>query len=257
VTDLGSGQWQFTMPAYAVVAKIEYDTQLALNEVDDNTAKLEEWDGYEADVTLTRTLVTGGWNTFAAPFNVEATWLAYLKSQFGMKVKQLTSTSISGETIYLNFEDAQTIEAGKPYLVKVTSDFDFSAQALPGIEVSKDPVPVTSTYIDFIPTLGKTTIGSEGDDAKTILFVAAGNLLKNPAAMPAYMKGFRAYFLLKDASTARSFVLNIDGESTGITTTDFTDSTDKAGAVYDLQGRKVNAAQKGVYIQNGKKTVVK
>ena len=72
------------------------------------------------------------------------------------------------------------------------------------------------------------------------------------------MKGFRAYFLLKNVPTeARGFALNIDGESTGITTTDFTDSTDKAGAVYDLQGRKVNAAQKGVYIQNGKKVIIK
>ena len=64
------GTWQFTMPDYAVVAKIEYDIELALNEVDDNTAKLEEWDGYEANVTLTRTLNAGGYNTFSVPFDL-------------------------------------------------------------------------------------------------------------------------------------------------------------------------------------------
>ena len=53
------------MPNYAVVAKIEYDTELALNEVDDNAATLEEWNGYEADVTLMRTLTAGMYNTFA------------------------------------------------------------------------------------------------------------------------------------------------------------------------------------------------
>ena len=259
VTEVAKNEWEFTMPDYAVVAKIEYDTELALNEVDDNTAKLEEWDGYEADVTLTRTLQAGSWNTFAAPFNVEATWLAYLKSQYGMEVKQLTNTSISGETIYLNFEDAQTIEAGKPYLVKVTSDFDFSAQALPGIEVSKDPVPVETTYVDFIPTLGKTTI--EGVDAENILFVAAENKLKHTAEMPAYMKGFRAYFQLKEAAEVKSFVLDFgDGDvATGLLEIGQFDNSQSDNSVYDLQGRRFESkpAQKGVYVKNGKKVINK
>ncbi len=257
LTDLGSGQWQFQMPDYAVVAKIEYDTELELQEENVNTAVLADWDGYEADITLTRTLIAGSWNTLAVPFNVSSQMLGYLTSKYGMSVKQLASTSLEndGKTLMLNFTDATEMVAGTPYLVKVSTDYDFSARALPNVEVSQELNPVTTTYIDFIPTLGKTTI--EGVDAENILFVASGNLLKHPSAIPAYMKGFRAYFQLHDAVEARAFALNLGDESTGITTTDFTDSTDEAGAVYDLQGRKVNAAQKGVYIQNGKKTVVK
>ena len=229
---------------------------LKLDEAADNSFALNACDGAVADVvTVKRTLKAGSWNTFALPFDVDATKLAALKMMKGVTVKELSSATLDASTLTLNFVDAMSIEAGKPYLVKVTSDFDLSSNAFPNAEVSKDAVPFTSTYADFIPTLGKTTIGSEGDDAKNVLFVAAGNLLKNPSAIPAYMKGFRAYFQLKGASEARSFVLNIDGESTGITTTDFTDSTD--GSWYDLQGRKVNAAQKGVYIQNGKKVVNK
>jgi hypothetical protein len=154
----------------------------------------------------------------------------------------------------LNFENATEMVAGTPYLVKVTSDFDFSAQALPNVEVSKELHPVTSTYIDFIPTLGKTTI--EGVDAANVLFIATGNKLKNPSEMPAYMKGFRAYFQLHDAVEARSFALNIDGEITGIDAT-LVNSEKVNSDVYDLQGRKVNAAQKGVYIVDGKKLVIK
>ena len=258
VTEVDRNQWQFTMPEYAVVAKIEYDTELALNEVDDNTAKLEEWDGYEADVTLTRTLQAGSWNTFAAPFNVEATWLAYLKSQYGWTVKQLSSTSISGETIYLNFENATEMVAGTPYLVKVTSNYDFSARALPNVEVNKELHPVPTDYADFIPTLGKTTI--EGVDAENILFVASGNKLKNPAEMPTDMKGFRAYFLLKNVPTeAKGFALNFDGETTDISLTP-NPSPEGDGSTYDLQGRKVNVnvnVQRGVYIKNGKKVIIK
>ncbi len=155
--------------------------------------------------------------------------------------------------------------AGKPYLVKVTTDFDFSAQALPNVEVSKDLNPVQTTYADFIPTLGKTTI--EGVDADDVLFVAAGNTLKNPSQMPTDMKGFRAYFLLKDvAPGARTFTLNLGGETTGIGHTEITEITEKAGAVYDLQGRRVSVPSassvdsvlpKGVYIHNGNKVVIK
>jgi hypothetical protein len=73
------------------------------------------------------------------------------------------------------------------------------------------------------------------------------------------MKGFRAYFLLKgDATSARSFRMDFgDGETTSIKTTNFTNYTNSE-EWYDLQGRRVNGtAKKGVYIVNGKKTVVK
>ena len=160
----------------------------------DNSAALTEWDGYEADVTLTRTLIAGSWNTLAVPFNVSSQMLYYLTSTYGMSVKQLASTTLEneGKTLMLTFTDATEMVAGTPYLVKVTTDFDFSAQALPDVVISKELHPVTTTYADFIPTLGKTTI--DGVDAENILFVAAGNLLKHPAEMPADMKGFRAYF---------------------------------------------------------------
>ena len=254
VTEVTKNEWQFTMPSYAVVAKIEYDTELELQEENVNTAVLADWDGYEADITLQRKLVAGSWNTLAVPFNVSSQMLGYLTSTYGMSVKQLASTSLEneGKTLMLNFEDANEMVAGKPYLVKVTADFDFSARALPNVEVSQELNPVQTDYADFIPTLGKTTI--EGVDAENILFVASGNKLKNPSEMPAYMKGFRAYFQLKNLpAEARAFALNIDGEATSIIST--TDNTD---SVYDLQGRKVdNTATKGVYIQNGRKVVVK
>ena len=252
------GTWTLAAtPAFDVELEVEYETELALSETTDNSAALTEWDGYEADVTLTRTLATGSWNTLAVPFNVSSQMLGYLTSTYGMSVKQLASTTLEneGKTLMLTFTDATEMVAGTPYLVKVTTDFDFSAQALPDVVISKELHPVTTTYADFIPTLGKTTI--EGVDAENILFVAAGNLLKHPNQMPTDMKGFRAYFQLKNLpAEARSFALNIDGEATSIIST--TDNTDNTDSVYDLQGRKVdNAATKGVYIQNGRKVVVK
>ena len=110
-------------------------------------------------------------------------------------------------------------------------------------------IPFTSTDVDFIPTLGATTI--EGSDTKAVLFLAANNTLLTPSALPANIKGFRAYFQLKGdaASQARAFRMNFgDGETTGIMAigTDRAASTDNA--TYTLDGRRISkTTQKGVY----------
>ena len=169
---------------------------------------------------------------------------------------------MENNTLTLNFDNASSIEAGKPYLVKVTNAVVNPTFA--GVIVSKETAPFTSQYVDFIPTLGKTTI--EGSDTKAMLFLAAGNKLLHPESLPANMKGFRAYFQLKgEAALARSFSMNFgDGEATGIISIEHgtlkQSSTDVNidHSVYDLQGRRVSGtAQKGVYIQNGKKVIIK
>ena len=70
----------------------------------------------------------------------------------------------------------------------------------------------------------------------------------------ASMKAFRAYFegIKQNAKLACDGV--IIGEATGI---DTIENAELTGELYDLQGRRVNNAQKGIYIQNGKKFVVK
>ena len=250
VTDLGSNTWQFTMPDYAVVANIEYDTDLELREENVNTTVLADWDGYEANVTLTRTLQAGSWNALTLPYDIPADVL-------GLTVKELTGATLDGSTLNLTFEDATSIVAGKPYLVKVENDLDFSTLAMANVTVSKTPHPFTSDNVDFIPTLGKTTI--EGSDPKSVLFMTSDNTLKSASELPAYMNGFSAYFQLKgDAVNATSFNLDLgEGEATGIKSMDIEHSTLNIEHCYDLQGRRVAQPKKGVYIQNGKKVVIK
>ena len=259
VTDLGNNTWEFTMPDYAVVANIEYDTDLELQEENVNTTVLADWDGYEADVTLKRTLKAGSWNTFAIPYDISTGFLNILKNYYGITaVKELTDASLTDGTLNLTFDNATRIEAGKPYLVMVESDFDLSTIAVAEV-VKATPQPFTSTYVDFIPTLGKTEI--TGSDPKTVLFMTSGGYLKHPTEMPAYMKGFRAYFQLKDdAVNAASFNLDFgNGETTGISSLTPEPSPNGEGSIYSLDGRRLSGkpAQKGVYIVNGKKMVIK
>jgi len=274
VTPTGTkNQWTFQMPAYDVEVNVEYETALTLSEEADNAATLKEWDGYEADVTLTRTLSDASWNTLAVPFNVSSATIALINASLApnsMTIKKLASTSLQNGTLTLNFEDADEIEAGKPYLVKVPTTFAFAATPFAGIIMSNAEVPFTSDYVDFIPTLGKTLVtGPTGNESNTeaVLFFAAGNTLKNPTVVndpgqeSSYMKGFRAYFQLKgDAiSSARSFSLNLGEDVTGISLTPSPSPNGEGSDYYTIDGRKLQGqpTNKGVYIVNGKKVIIK
>ena len=58
---------------------------------------------------------------------------------------------------------------------------------------------------------------------------------------------------------ARMLRINTGGENTGIETTNFTNSTNSSGAWYGIDGRKLDKqpTKKGLYINNGKKYVIK
>jgi hypothetical protein len=74
------------------------------------------------------------------------------------------------------------------------------------------------------------------------------------------MKGFRGYFLMHEAAGAREFIMNFgEGETTGIQPIRMENGTTPAEGTYDLSGRRIQGqpTQKGVYIQNGKKVVIK
>lgn len=237
-----------------VKVKLSLVPSITLYEETDNSTILENNNSKTCDVTLIRTLQTGGWNTFSVPFaltNLTGTPLE------GAKIKKLSTTSVTEGTLTLNFEDATSIEAGKPYLVKVLSTI--SNPEFVDAVISNSIFPTETTYADFIPTIGKTTIGNEGDNEKSVIFVGAANRLYNPTSLPADIKGFRAYFKIKEGSTAniRAFTLKFDDEDyvMGVIELSSEIMGTKNGAWYTLDGRKFNSkpTQKGIYIINGKK----
>ena len=259
-------EWSFTMPDYDVELEIEYETDLTLSETTDNTATLAAWDGCDANITVQRTLQPGSWNTLVLPFDVSTLFLNILKGEGITAVKELTDATLTDGTLNLTFADATSLEAGKPYLVMVGSVFDLSTMAVPDV-VKATPKPFTSTYVDFVPTLGKTLVtGPEGDESNedAVLFLAAGNKLVNPSVVndpenaASYIKGFRAYFRLKgNAVNAASFNLDMgDGETDGIKSVQGSGFTVN-GEAYNLSGQRVGKDYKGIVIKKGKKIVVK
>ena len=232
--------------------------ELTLDEEQDNSQTLADNDGTMADVTLTRTLQTDSYNTFSVPFAIPADKYEDYKLT---GVKKLTDSEFDSSTgvLTLNFDnESERIEAGKPYLVKVSENV--VNPVFNGVTVSNTKQNTETTAVDFIPTLGATTFVG---DVKSFLFLGASNTLYHPNAVNQQMMGFRAYFLLKgDAAGARAFRLDFgDGETMGIKAIDnFTIS--QSDNCYDLSGRKIVKSSngkmaKGVYIERGKKFVIK
>ncbi len=249
-TPSGSNQWTFGMPAYDV----EVSTELwyKLEEDADNSAELKA----KTNVFLERTLKTGSWNTFSVPFDINPI-------PTGWMVRKLNTSEYNSTTkvLTLNFANEETkIEAGKPYLIKVDADYDFTADGheFAGVIQNYTANSTTTTYVDLVPAMDRVNLPASQD----ILFLTSGNTLTYPKTA-GYMKGFRAYFQLKGEAAGggntHGFVLDFGGgETTGIIALDNLTNSQLNNSVYDLQGRKVeNATEKGIYIQNGKKIIIK
>ena len=231
----------------------------------DNSETLGKYAGKKARlVTLKdRTLYKdGSWNTLCLPFDLSDFTGTPLE---GATVKTLTSAKFANGTLTLNFsEDLTAIEAGKPYIVKWAStqgSDNITITQFPWVTINNTITNVETDVVSFNGIFSPYTI--EGKD-RTLLYLGAGNKLYYPdAAMT--IGSCRAYFRLQGGLTAgdpatpnaiSAFKLNFgDDESTGITTTNYTNPSD---AWYTIDGQLLNGkpTQKGIYINNGKKVVI-
>ena len=181
-------------------------------------------------------------------------------------VKELTASSLyNNNRLSMTFDDAVTIEAGKPYLVKVTEDI--VNPTFKDVIIRNISTPIMTDYVNVIPAIGKTLVkGVEDheDDVRSVLFLTAGNKFKHPTVVnqpdneDSYQKGFRAYFRLhEDAMSAIEFTSNLDENLTGILDVR-SQMEDGRSDIFDMQGRKLQSpAKKGIYIMNGRKIVVR
>ena len=260
-------QWNLAeMPAHDIELRVEYYTDLL--ETEDNSGWLATNSGVTASVWLGRTLQPGSYNSFALPFDmaIPEGWL----------VKELDESSFDSTTGELTLKFAtvtSTIKAGKPYLVMITGSEAITLTGYNDVTIGNATPSTTTAAVNFIPTLGKTLVtGPAGDvdNAKAVLYLGASNKLYRPTKVNdgndqnCYMKGYRAYFQLKDdaATEARTFNIDFgDSETTGIMLIDIlpSDTYQKDDNTYTLDGRRINGqpTMKGVYVKNGKKIVIK
>lgn len=203
-------------------------------------------------VSLKRTFYKdGGWNTLCLPFAVNATDFE------GAEVREVDVTQSSENTLV--FKEATTIKAGKPYLIKWAKTpnevCDF-VNTFEGVTLVATATPVkVNDAITFTGFYNKATADKLG---ASVAAIGAGNKLFKVTS--GEMKGFRAAFVLNPATPAAGIKVVIDGTTTGIEDL-VVDGVKAIGRVYNLNGQYVgnnlNGLQPGIYIQNGKKVVVK
>ncbi len=203
-------------------------------------------------VSLKRTFYKdGGWNTLCLPFAVNATDFE------GAEVREVDVTQSSENTLV--FKEATTIKAGKPYLIKWAKTpnevCDF-VNTFEGVTLVATATPVkVNDAITFTGFYNKAIADKLG---ASVAAIGVGNKLFKVTS--GEMKGFRAAFVLNPATPAAGIKVVIDGTTTGIEDL-VVDGVKANGRVYNLNGQYVgnslNGLQPGIYIQNGKKVVVK
>lgn len=219
-----------------------------LDEVTVNTFNAQN----DVYVQLKRTLTPTQWNTFCVPFTISADMIA---EKFGAGTLVYTFGSMNGNV--MNFTASTTIEAGKPYIVKPTKEV--VDPIFTGVNiVASDPVKSGENGFFMQGTYGaKTDLTTDG----TNLFLGDGNKFYKPSGTTtAKMKGMRAFFIVPQGTNLAALRANIDGATTAIDelTTVVEQPTDNR--IYNLQGQFVGTSFEGlhgVYVQNGKKVLVK
>lgn len=230
----------FTLIRYIQVAKINED---------------EAYTPEAADlvyVELKRALSVDNWNTFVVPFDISN---EELKETFGDNVQVAEYSEVAdGDNSIVNFNmmDIPAIAANTPVLLKPAiinttyNKYCFDDRTI----VTGDAKVEGAAHFDFVGTYAASTTIAAGD-----YFISSSELWKSEGATT--IKGTRAYIKVKDTEAgARIVGFSLDGvETTAIM--DVERGTITTGNVYNMAGQQVKKAQKGIYIQNGKKVVVK
>ena len=207
-------------------------------------------------MTVARKLKADGrWNTFCVPFDMTAGQLA---ANHITDVERLAGAETSGTSVTLNFEEAAMVEAGVPYLVRVS-------EAVEVISVDGVTVEAASPETHAISVDGVTMTGNYA--ATTVpqgaYFISDNAFYLADVADAVSLKGFRAYITLGGVAQANRLFINVDGEVTAVDDALQAEEADPLVDVYSMDGlrlkrvvRKSAALEglpRGIYVVGGEK----
>lgn len=230
--------------------------------LDENSDNIVE-EAKNVNVTLKRTLVgDGDWNTLCVPFSLTE---AQTKAAFGADVELRELESVAGNT--LTFKTVNSVTANVPCLIKVTAagnEYKFEGVSTTAVKNNRDyTLSLVEGNILFLGIYSAMDV-VEADLAGSstngyYAFLGANNTFFKAKA-GSTMKAFRAFFSVPNDVNTKQLKAVIDGTTTGIEDL-VIDGVKANGRVYNLNGQYVgnslNGLQPGIYIQNGKKIVVK
>lgn len=219
---------------------------MALAENVDNGSTLVAYNGKIVDVATTRTLRANIWNTLCLPFDVNR---SVLNAAIGGGETMMRTYSSYADNVmtFASVGDNDMIAAGTPFLLKTNvgcTNPVFRAVTIAATE----PQTVTKGNVSFKGIFSPTALQTDGSD----LFIGTDNCLYSPGAGTNTMNGLRAYI---HTTAGARIGLAFDDETQAIGSVDV--APQPQSVVYTLQGQRTTKARRGLYIQNGKKVILK
>ena len=213
-----------------------------------------------ANVTLQRTLSKDYWNTFCVPFALDAEQV----TQYFGEGTQLRTYEGNCNNNIVYFATVDNIEAGKPYIMKPGNavvknpTFEGVSMVATGLDENGNPQAVCdASTVQMKGIYNQILLKTD----KTELFLGDNDLFYYPIndIDARTIGGLRAYFIVPQDTDIKKLRANLDGTPTSLGTIFNTEESN--APVYNLQGQCVGnslrALKSGIYIQNGKKVVVK
>lgn len=214
--------------------------------------------GLTGCIDFKRYLSASQWRAMSLPYNLDEEQTAKL---FGNDAKITTLTSVVSDdqkkTLSISFGPVNSIEANKPYLVKVAADRQ--EFVLEGVSLDVDKFTSTSVNINGVSFVS-TAPAEDGTDRTELpmnAYYLSNNVFYPHKNNKVTIKAGLCYMVLGAEAAAKGYSLNFqneDGSVTGIQEIPAV-RENKAMEIYTLQGVRVLRPGKGIYIVNGKKMV--
>ena len=197
------------------------------------------------NVSMTRTLKAGVWNTFCSP-------VAIAKSNFSA-AKELTGVTANGNNYSMAFTEVagDVLEAGKPYMVQVS-------EGKSSLTASNVPVAAAGTSTSSETFNGLTFTGNfTNGNAPQGSFIISSNVFYKVDSAVA-LKAFRGYITVSSGGNVKALDFTFeDDDATAIEMVNSQWSMVNDQPIYNVAGQRISKMQKGINIVNGKKVMVK
>lgn len=239
-----------------------YEPQLLAMPMDvtlEDTKTYNEAPALVANVTLNRKLGEK-WNTIVLPFALNEAQVTEMFGE-GAKVAAYKGSTVNGDHVTLNFKEQTSMEAQTPYMIKPGTNASYKVNGVilepaSGLKKVED---ANHNGIDFVGnyTTGQTLQQNSFFISNNVFYRASGQET---------MKAYRATFQVPSTlSAAKSMNTVFVGEGGSVTAIDDVHVSPQGSFdVYHINGMLVkknaidlNGLDKGIYIINGKKYVVK
>ena len=251
------------------------------------TKVLQDHQGCTVDVILPRRpMKANDWYAWVLPFEVKQRDI-FTNDKWGYgAIEPLDEARTTAQSVAFSLT-VQPIPANTPFIVKVDKDIVATRQLgtpettvamdeiiMRGVEIGElnyleeNPASGSASTVQFIGLYNETEPGDLDNSALTLrryskeLPSSQWSTLPLewwPAASNVTLNRTYGYLQFPNANAAREakiFIQEPDGSYTAINGVN-ADASVNDDAIYNLSGQRVNKAQKGIYIKDGKKVLVK